>query len=291
MFSQRNLLLSILFVGFAITLMLAIFEITGIPSFLLKYSSNNPRMEHSEDFDSEYKRLNSMHKLEKYVDSIYATLKSNKKDSSIYPEILVRVIRRRFYHSYSYYGIGDNYMSLLISPLIYGSSLNAIVNPDDILEKPFASCSQQVNVFMTLLRNKGYKYRHVIFDSGTKQYGNHYTCEIWFNEKWNYFDPDMELRISMVDFKAERPDVKTMVADTALLQSLYGNWKRAKINALFAHYKTGKINASIATNAALYHTCTQFLSLVMWQFFLLAFQLVRLRKKMLIVKSCQQFYP
>jgi len=287
MFSYRNLLLLTFAAGFAINLIFTIFEFIGLPSFLRKYSFNQPKMEYSEEFDPSYSRLNSVNKLEKYTDSIFNSLGPGEKDSSVYPEILVRVIQRKFYHSYSYYDIGDNYMSSLISPLIYGSGLNAVVSPDAILEKPYAACSQQSNVFMTLLKKKGYKYRSVIFDSGTSKYGRHYTCEIWFNNKWNFFDPDMEPVVEMRDFKSIRPDVKSLVGDSILLQSFYRNWKEDKVKALFKQYQYGVVNAPIAVNATLYHKITRFLSLVMWQLFLLAFQWVRLRKNSFNVRFYQ----
>ena len=67
------------------------------------------QMNRTELYDAGLARLNDLQRLTAYCDSLYAFYQTQtffiSKD---YTNLVSQVIRKRFYHGYSYYGFNDN---------------------------------------------------------------------------------------------------------------------------------------------------------------------------------------
>jgi len=176
-----------------------------------------------------------------------------------------RVIRKRFYHGASEYGAGRNYIAAAIGPFIH-HDLDIIVLPEDIMKYPYAICSQQSQVMMTLLKKKGYDYRNVGFHG-------HYSFEIKYNNKWHFFDPNMEPDAELLN-KRDRPGIAELVADKELLFACYHYWNKDHIAKMFPTYYYKKPNAAIAPNATIFQRITYILSYSLWLFFVFAYLLI-----------------
>ena len=111
--------------------------------------------------------------LEDYCDELYESVEN--KEHMPYPEIVNEVVKRRFYHGYSYFHWRDNYMAYLLS-FVTKPDAHAIVLPDDILRYPYGACSQQAIVMMALLQRKGFPVRKVGLYDPEAGYG-HFVLE------------------------------------------------------------------------------------------------------------------
>ena len=155
----------VLFGLFNITLLITLFQLSGDLNPLGKLDYKQPAYNKVEEFDASLTRLNSLQKLELYCDSLYSANYCNAETSNYekcYTDIVSKVMRKRFYHGYSYYGFKSNYLALLISR-ISSSGYSAVVMPDDILKYPNAACSQQSIVMMEVLKSKGFQTRKISF--------------------------------------------------------------------------------------------------------------------------------
>ncbi|HEV8286804.1 MAG TPA: hypothetical protein VGQ09_20985 [Chitinophagaceae bacterium] len=268
----KNTLQLIIFILFTATLVFSLFEWFGVSrsfSFLKKHA---PRDERGfDEFDPSLSYINSMSKLESYVDMSYKQGNYNPNDPAAYPELAESIIRKRFYHGMSEFGAGNNYVAGAIA-WCTRSDLKAIVLPDDILKYPYAMCSQQSLVLMKLLKKKGYDYRMVGFNPKELK-GGHYAFEIKYNNKWHFFDPDMEPDARLLN-RNNRPSIAELVANKALLFASYHYWDKNHIAKMFPSYFYGSPNGSIAPRATIFQRITYILSYSLWLFFLFAYVLV-----------------
>ena len=86
-------------------------------------------------------------------------------------------------------------MAIYLAPFIK-KDLSAIVIPNDILKQPMAACSQQSIIGMEVFKRKGFKVRKVgFFYDG---YGGHFCFEAFFYNRWHFFDPDLEPKLSIM---------------------------------------------------------------------------------------------
>jgi hypothetical protein len=265
----KNALQLTIFILFTTAFTFSLFEWFGVSrsfSFLIKHAPKDERG--FDEFDPSFAYLNTMEKLETYVDMLYKQGNYDPNDPSIYPELAESVVRKRFYHGVSEYGAGRNYVAGVIAKCTK-YNLDAIVVPDDILKYPYALCSQQSLVMMELLKKKGYEYRKVGFYS--KELGSgHYAFEVKYNNNWHFFDPNMEPDAQLLN-KNNRPGIAELVADKNLLFSSYHYWSRDRIAKLFPTYFYGKANAPIAPNATIFQRITYVLSYSLWLFFVAAY--------------------
>jgi hypothetical protein len=214
--------------------------------------------DHKEQFDPALADINSVDKLQKYVDSIAA----NKKfapQSLDYVEIVGSTIQKRFYYGYSHFALNQNWIAALCGKFIKVNYACKVL-PDEILKYPYAACSQQELVMMAILRNNNISYRSVIFP-------HHYALEVLLNDKWYYFDTDLEPRIRKE-------------------QRLADNWKNSA-DSLKKYYDRdyiknldyalgvnlplmyGRINEIPAPHARIFNSVTGVLSKIAWCFPLL----------------------
>jgi hypothetical protein len=264
-----------LFITMNFFLLLAVYEffqpagVSGRPGY------NEPKYDMVEEYDPSLHRLNNIVKLTGYCDSIYAdkTYSSNNiRFESDYPQVATEVVRKRFYHGYSLYGFGNNHMAMFASKASMGG-LSAIVIPDDILQYPYAACSQQSIVLMKVLKQKGFKTRKVAFSG---KHGGHFCFEVFYNGAWHFVDPNMEPDLSVLN-AYNRPGIAFLAGHTDILLKAYKQYPREKVLDLFSSYAFGKVNAAAAPKATIFQEVTKFLSYTIWTFFLLAFLWVRKR--------------
>jgi hypothetical protein len=111
-----------------------------------------------EEYDSSlFYRLQSIPDLLCYADS---ALGVEARQSLEYSELLTALIRKRFYHGYSYYAAGNNWIAWMAGTVLW-DHLHALVIPDDILKHPMAACSQQSIVLAAAFQQAGVAYREV----------------------------------------------------------------------------------------------------------------------------------
>jgi hypothetical protein len=169
--------------------------------------------------------------------------KTAEINSSAYFNYAADIVRKRFYHGYSYYSMSDNPFAYLAGKLIW-SHLRAIVNPDDIMKHPMAACSQQSLVLAEIFKRQGIAYREVGFD-------HHFTIEGYIDGSWRFFDTDLE-----PDFQNNRVSLNELISSNRF-DTIYERIKEE--NPAFAgvaHPFFGKVNADLAPNAMrFYYVC------------------------------------
>jgi hypothetical protein len=84
------------------------------------------QMNRTELYDAGLARLNDLQRLTAYCDSLYAASYQTQTSSyqKDYTNLVSQVIRKRFYHGYSYYGFNDNYLAFL-----FQKSVNRVIAP------------------------------------------------------------------------------------------------------------------------------------------------------------------
>lgn len=250
------------FILLSIALQILLFELYGrYKGATLSY---NP-YESQEVFDPSLIRLNNLDKLENYCDSIYGTTVIT--DTSHYANIVGSVVRERFFHGYSYYRLGQNFIGWALAPYIK-RDLSAIVIPDDILTHPNAACSQQSIIGMMLFKRKGISTRKVgFYDPGSQE--GHFCFEAYYNDKWHFFDTDKEPVRDILE-KNGRPSIADLVTNRKLMDSVYYLQDSSVRNGYLLKYSYGPINKFPAPKAKLYQLGTKFLSWTLF-FWLIVF--------------------
>ena len=262
-----------LFVAFNFFVFTTVLEFAISSSSPGRFSRSAPGYNGKEEFDPSLNRLNSVKKLEGYCDSIYAAdyaIKKNAQFEEAFPEIVVSAVRKRFYHGYSNFGMGNNYPALMLERFT-GKNASAIVLPDEILKYSYGACSQQSIVVMELLKKKGLITREVGFKG---KLTGHFSFETFYNGSWHFFDPNMEPDQAVLD-KYNRPGIAFLASNSHILVAAYRHLPKEFVLDVFTNYHYGKPNAALAPWATLYQQVTRFLSYTMWLFFLAAFILVR----------------
>lgn len=243
----------------------------------------DPVYNSQEEYDPSLRRLNSISKLTAYCDSLFDVGQQQSSNSVSYPEIATDVIRKRFYHGYSLYGLNKNYMAMALSKMSI-PGLSAIVVPDDILKYPFAACSQQSIVLMKLLQNKGYATRSVGFSG---KITGHFTFETFYDGSWHYNDPNKEPDVNVL--KAyNNPSIAFLNQNPDILQKAYPQYSKEYVMDVFTTYTYGAVNTFPAPRAILFQKVSLFFSYTMWSFFLLAFIWVRKKYKKLCLATAHK---
>ncbi|HEY0432880.1 MAG TPA: hypothetical protein VGC95_03365, partial [Chitinophagaceae bacterium] len=178
-----------------------------------------PAMITTEDFDPALLRLTDVRSFVAYCDSIYGQKAIAQADTERYARILSQTLRGRFYHGYSHYSLGRNSYASLLAPIIR-NDLDAVVIPDDILKFPMAACSQQSIIGMQAFRQKGITVRKVGFYA--PGFGGHFCFEAFFENKWHFFDPDLEPKLSILA-NLHFPPIRDLVQSDSLLHEVYAN--------------------------------------------------------------------
>lgn len=228
------------------------------------YSSKVPSAIKDDDFDISLLRLNTMARLEDYCDSVY----KNNRQNTTYPWIVSEVMRKKFYHGYSYYDAYSNPMAAFFAPVIK-NGLAAIVIPDDIVKYPFAACSQQSIVGMEIFKRIGYQVRGVIMFDTLTQTG-HFAYEVFYDGDWHYFDSNQEPDVEVLK-KYNRPSVAFLTEHPEVIAAAYYNRDHQLFQRLLKSSRMGQINKNPAPNAFLFQTITRYLTYFGWALVWLVF--------------------
>jgi hypothetical protein len=169
-----------------------------------------------------------------------------EKNSLQYYNYVAEIIRKRFYHGYSYYNMSDNPIVFLAGK--FSANLSAIVIPDDIMKHPMAACSQQAIVLMEVFKRTGVGFRKITFN-------HHFTVEANIENKWRYFDADIEPRL-----QDERESLHELLA-TKQFDSAYAYavTNMAGFYKILGTPRYGKINEAPAPRAEVFHKLCLFL--------------------------------
>jgi hypothetical protein len=218
-----------------------------------------PKYDHKEIYDSSLSKLNSLKKVIAYTDSV-ANINHVKIGSLDYAVLVGSILRRRFYHGFSYYSLQKNWLAVA-AQIFFGRGLAAPVDPDEILKFPYAGCSQQAIVMMSVMKEKHVPFRSVGFP-------HHYATELCFKNNWYFFDSNMEPKI-----KEKERNQSNWKGSADYLKKYYRgnynylNWTFGKsVPIVF-----GIPNADPAPHASIFQGITKYLSKILWIFPLLFF--------------------
>ncbi|UAY52146.1 hypothetical protein [Ferruginibacter albus] len=209
-----------------------------------------------EAYDPSLAYLNSISKLENYVDSVAEKKNIPINDNLAFMEVMANTIRERFYHGFSHYTLNENWIAAVSGKYIW-YNLACIVNPEEIMKHDYAACSQQALVVISILRHKKIPYRTVLFP-------HHYALEININEHWYYFDTNLEPKI----YGEQRSAEKWNDSNDSIKQ--YYTWLNRGngwLDTTFGvHQKTqyGPVNNIPARHAKLFHLSTKIISKTAW---------------------------
>ncbi len=225
-----------------------------LPGFFNKSFEKEPVYNNKELFDPSLTRLNSVKKLTEYADS--TALSEHIKSGSLgYGVLVSSILRMRFYHGFSYYTLQENWIAA-ITEYLFGRNVSSPVNPDEILQYPYAGCSQQAIVLMAIMKQKNIPYRSIGFP-------HHYATELKFKNTWYFFDPNMEPKIKVKDRNQDKwkgsADYLKRYYDG---NSSYLDWAFGKSMPVVF----GTPNAEPAPNASVFQSVTKFLSKILWIF-------------------------
>ena len=185
---------------------------------------------------------------------------SSKINSLTYYNYIANIIRKRFYHGFSYYSMSDNPFIFLSGKFIW-SDLSAIVIPEDIMKHPMAACSQQAMVLMEIFRKKGINYRKVSFS-------HHYAVEGWIEGEWRYFDTDVEPQ-----FHEKRESLDKLISENRFDSVYSAVFRMDDFRTATLHHTYGRVNESPAPRAELFHRTCFFLTS---RYFLIGFSVLGL---------------
>lgn len=229
-----------------------------LPNFIDVDINEKFQYDHKEHFNPALSYLNSIDKLEKYIDS-NQTAAAIKPKTVDYIVNIATAIKYRFYHGFSHFTLKENWIAALSEKFI-GYGLASKVRPDDIIHHEYAACSQQAMVMIEILKRKNISYRSVGFP-------HHFALEVLINDKWYYFDPNMEPNISNEERQEENwkesVDKLKKYYDTSRFKDL--DWKFG-VNTKVTQ---GKVNQKFAGNAKIFQSVTSVLSRIAWCFPLL----------------------
>jgi len=262
-----------LFIGFNFFLLTAVYQLAeSSNSINLPDRDKDPLYGFREDFDPSLLQLNSINKIANYCDSLYAETSSMSqvKFENEYPQIVLSVIRSRFYHGYSEYNASTNFLASVISKITI-NGLRAVVIPDDILKYPYAACSQQSIVFMEILKRKGFTTREVGFKGKST---GHFCFEAYYEGGWHFYDPDMEPDNNVLT-AYNHPSIAMLVRHQDILLQAYSQYPKEKVLDIFPTYFYGQVNSFPAPRAIIFQKVTKLLSYSIWIFFLLLFIMAR----------------
>ena len=150
-------------------LLITLSVILAVPNFIPLNINEELAYNKTERFSPLLSSINSIDKLENYVDQ-EAAIKKIDIHSPEYALLLSYFISCRFYHGFSHWKMNENWIAATGEKMT-GIGLSCKVQPDEILKHPDAACSQQALVMMEILKRKKIDYRKVGFP-------HHYAIEI-----------------------------------------------------------------------------------------------------------------
>jgi len=209
-------------------------------------------------YDVKLARLNDMEKLCAFIDSLAKERKIAYIKNPEYVSLTDSIIKQRFYYGRQNIPFASNFIANLCGKYIW-DHLWCKVEPDDILKGQKAFCSQSSIVFQEVLKTKGYDIR-------TVKLPGHFCTEVFFNEKWNFFDVSYKPSFASLGFFStnEMMEHPSIIAD-AYLYSFNSDFL-AHYDSYFdktkVHY--GEVNAFAAPNMLIFQRISRFVSWFGW---------------------------
>lgn len=217
-----------------------------------------------EEFDPSLQGINSVDSATAYV------LGSNPGSSpAARADAADEFVRRRFFHSYSFFDPGENWLAYLAG--FVWLDLRSPVRPNDILQHPEAACSQQTIVFNAIVRRLGLR-------TAVVRLQGHMAAAVNIRGTWRVYDADIEIQ------PRSYPLTGLLTGDPSTL-AIYGQRSRTLDLAGQAARGTIRltdINGNPAPHATLFDKITSFLSLYGWAIFV-ALAALRFRQRSLAV--------
>jgi hypothetical protein len=199
-----------------------------------------------------------MDKLSAYCDSFYAA----NSDKRTFPGVVSEAIRKRFFHGYSYYTLGNNALGVLLEPIVKNGA-TAVVVPEDIIKYAHAACSQQSIVGMEIFKKKNYPVRKVSMHDSLTNNG-HFAYEVFYDKDWHYFDTDQEPDAEVLK-QYRRPSVAFLAANPDIILKAYRLRSDPQLfKRLLMNYELGPVNKFPAPNAYLYQVVTKYATYFGW---------------------------
>ena len=222
-----------------------------VPNFISSDIIGRPAYNKVERFNPELGSITTIDELEAYVDDSAASQMISTY-SDRYTALLAYIISCRFYHGFSHFELSENWVAAVAEKCV-GFGLASKVRPEDILEHPYAACSQQAIVMMEILRRKNIDYRKIGFP-------HHFALEARINKGWYFFDPDMEPNIPIKErlhenWKGNNDNLKRYYGKHGNVNQEFGNGVKAEI---------GAVNEIPAKNATIFQGITKVLSKILW---------------------------
>jgi hypothetical protein len=263
-----NWILTGLFVFFFVCFL---FRVKGAFTTTVYYPKTIERELSGEEFDITLMRLNTIDKLINYCDSVHQANAMNRT----YPGTVSEVIRKRFYHGYSFYSLNDNPVGYLIAAATK-KGIAALVIPDDIAKHPNAACSQQSIVGMEIFKRKGYQVRKVVMFDKVAQSG-HFAYEVYYDNGWHYFDTDAEPDSEVLK-KNKRPSTALLAKHPEIVAAAYHKQPEFFVRLIQSH-ATGPVDEFPAPNAYAFQQISKFLTYFGWAIVFGFFLLIRWRRE------------
>lgn len=205
-------------------------------------------------FNIELSRFKSIEDITAHIDGIYAaTHTSSEIDTLAYVKATSDIVKKRFYHGLSEYSLRDNWISYIGAKLFW-NHLNAIVEPDDVLDYNKGLCSQQAIVFLEILKRKGIKTRWI--GLGYKEGPGHFLAEVYYQGKWHLYDVNLEPKWERVTNHHESIAYYKQYPDTLFL-AYEGIISRNLFDKIMEKVQYGEVNEFPAKNMLLFHRITK----------------------------------
>lgn len=128
-----------------------------------------------EVYDSRLQRIQT-------IDQVVQELSEMPGDSAAKRVLnLEDLLRARFYYGYARYSFRENWVAWLAARTV-DPDLDAKTDAREIIESPWASCSQQAIVVQEVLKRLNLPYASVLFP-------NHFTAAVQLDNVWYVVDP------------------------------------------------------------------------------------------------------
>lgn len=259
MFRKTWLIDTILITAFLLFFICFILRVKGAFDVTTYSSKDIAAQLKDEEFEISLMRLNTLEKLTSYCDSIYYLDPARKP----YAGVVSDVLRKRFYHTFSYYSVNNNPLAVLVAS-VSNEGFAAIVIPEDIVRYPYAACSQQSIIGMEILKRKGYLTRKVVmFDQVVND--GHFAYEVNYDGGWHFFDTDQEPDTAILN-KYDRPSVAFLSHHPDIVAAAYHKRDTRLFESFITSFKTGVINKFPAPKAYIFQVTTKYLTHLGWVF-------------------------
>lgn len=198
-----------------------------------------------EEFDPDLRDLDSVDAIMLWLDRAHPNASPLQK-----LDAADALLRRRFFHSFSYYRFDQNWVAASLRPI--WDDLASPVRPDDILRFRRAACSQQSIVFLEIARRLGFDYAAVAAPG-------HFMAAVEIDGSWWVYDANQEVKARRYPFAwLKTADLRIADIYRPHVAKLLLDGARDGRNSLVS------VNQFSAPQAALLHAVAEWLSRFGW---------------------------